>query len=251
VSIYRHRQAFTTGLNVLLSGAVQHAPNKGLNMKCSVIAALSAAVIGILGASSAAQAAAINFNFSALDGSILHDGTSLSDSTYLDFVGAIELVTSLGLGDASGLNENDTITLTGETTPTTSNAIIYGSGPGPLGADVILTWPMVAGPGVDMFTETLTTVQSIVTMPSVDPDFIAVTLTGTLTDSDLLFKDAPVTLMFTVSQAGANIPSVAFSNSTTGVTPSIPEPSTWVMVALGFGALGYAGFRRRTAMLSA
>jgi hypothetical protein len=186
-------KAFTTGLNVLLSGAVQHAPNKGLNMKCSVIAALSAAVIGILGASSAAQAAAINFNFSALDGSILHDGTSLSDSTYLDFVGAIELVTSLGLGDASGLNENDTITLTGETTPTTSNAIIYGSGPGPLGADVILTWPMVAGPGVDMFTETLTTVQSIVTMPSVDPDFIAVTLTGTLTDSDHLFKDAPVT----------------------------------------------------------
>ena len=46
-----------------------------------------------------------------------------------------------------------------------------------------------------------------------------------------LFNDAPVTLMFTATQAGANIPSVAFSNSTQGVTPSIPEPSTWVMMA--------------------
>ena len=220
-------------------------------MKRSVIAALGAAIIAMLGASSATHAAAINFNFSALDGSILHDGTSLSNSTYLDFVGAIELVTSLGLGDASGLNENDTITLTGETTPTTSNAIIYGSTPGPLGADVVLTWPMVVGAGVDRFTETLTTVKSIVTLPSVDPDFIGVTLTGTLSDSNGLFNDAPVTLMFTATQAGANIPSVAFSNSTQGVTPSIPESSTWVMMALGFGALGYAGFRRRTAVLSA
>jgi hypothetical protein len=40
---------------------------------------------------------------------------------------------------------------------------------------------------------------------------------------------------------------VEFTNATTSVTPSVPEPSTWVMMALGFGALGYAGFRRRTA----
>ncbi len=220
-------------------------------MKRSVIAALGAAVIGMLGASSAVEAATVDFNFSALDGSILHDGTSLSDSTYLDFVGAIQLVTSLGSGDASGLNENDTITLTGETTPTTSNAIIYGSTPGPLGADVVLTWPMVVGPGVDMFTETLTTVTTIVTVPSIDPDFIAVTLTGTLTDTQHLFTNSPVILSFTATQTGPNIPSVAFSNSTTGVTPSIPEPSTWVMMALGFGALGYAGFRRRMTLLSA
>ena len=215
-------------------------------MKRSVIAALGAAVIAMLGASSATHAAAINFNFTALGVTILHDGTSLSNSTYLDFVGATELVTSLGSGDASGLNEFDTITLTGATTPTTSNAIIYGSTPGPLGADVILSWPMVAPPGVDTFTETLTTVTTIVTDPS-DPDFIGITLTGTLTDSMGLFTNSPVVLSFTATQTGANIPSVAFSNSTTGVTPSIPESSTWVMMALGFGALGYAGFRRRNA----
>jgi hypothetical protein len=26
--------------------------------------------------------------------------------------------------------------------------------------------------------------------------------------------------------------------------PTVPEPSTWAMLALGFAALGYAGFRR-------
>jgi PEP-CTERM motif len=219
-------------------------------MKRSVSAALGAAIIAMLGGGSAAQAAAINFNFSAFDASILHDGTSLSDSTSLDLGDALELVTSLGTGDASGLQEGDAITLTAETTPTASGMIFYGSTPGRLGANVILSWPMVVGPGVDTFTETLTTVTSIVTDPRVDPDFIAVTLTGTVTDSDDLFKDAPVVLKFTATQAGDNIPSVSFSN-TSIITPSIPEPSTWVMMALGFGAVGCAGFRRRTAVLSA
>jgi PEP-CTERM motif len=217
-------------------------------MKCSATAAFGAVVIAMLGASSATHAAAVNFDFSAFDASILHDGTSLSDSTFLDLDDALELVTSVVPGEASGLVEGDVITLAGATSPTLSNAIIYGSGPGPLGANVILSWPMVSGPGVDAFTETLTTVTTIVTAPS-DPDFIAVTLTGTITDSMGLFMNAPVVLMFTATQAGANIPSVAFSNSTTGVTPAIPEPSTWVMMALGFGVLGYAGFRRRKAML--
>ena len=35
---------------------------------------------------------------------------------------------------------------------------------------------------------------------------------------------------------------------TDGLTaPSVPEPSTWVMLLLGFAGLGYAGFRTRTA----
>ena len=219
-------------------------------MKCSATAALGAAVIVVLGASSASHAAAVNFDFSAFDSSIIHDGTSLSDSTFLDLNDASELVTSVVFGDASGLQEGDAITLTGASSPTLNNAIIYGSAPGPLGANVVLSWPMVALPGVDTFTETLTTVTTIVTAPK-DPDFIGVTLTGTLTDSMGLFMNAPVVLMFSATQAGATIPSVAFSNSTMGVTPAIPEPSTWVMMALGFGGLGYAGFRRGKAMLSA
>ena len=48
----------------------------------------------------------------------------------------------------------------------------------------------------------------------------------------------------------AGLIDVEFTNATTSVTPSVPEPSTWVMMALGFVALGYAGFRRK-AMVSA
>jgi hypothetical protein len=124
-----------------------------------------------------------------------------------------------------------------------NNAIIYGSAPGPLGADVILSWPMIAPPGVDTFTETLTTVTSIVTDPSVDPDFIGVTLTGTLTDSQGHFMNSPVVLSFSATQVGDNIPSVSFSN--TSAVSTIPEASTWAMMALGFTALGYVGFRKR------
>jgi hypothetical protein len=114
----------------------------------------------------------------------------------------------------------DTVTLTAKTTPSSSE-IIYGSGP-----------------------ETLTTVTEIVTNPK-DPDFIGVTLTGTLTDSDGHFMGSPVELAFSATQTPGNIPSVAFSNASTAST--IPEPSTWVMMTLGFGALGCAAFGRRRA----
>jgi hypothetical protein len=211
-------------------------------MKRSVIAALGAAVIATLGVSAAAQASVVGFDFSALNGSINHNGTSLSDSTFLDLDNAAFLVVSVGTGDASGLKEFDFITLTGATTPPFTNAIIYGSGPGPLGADVILSWPMAPAPGADTFIETLTTVTSIVTSAKV-PDFIGVTMTGTLTDSEGHFKASPVELTFSATQTPGNIPSVSFSNASS----AIPEPSTWVMMALGFGALGYAAFRRRKA----
>ena len=214
-------------------------------MKRSVIAALGAAVIATLGVSSAAQASFIDFDFRALGGSIIHDGTSLSDSTFLDLDGATELVTSVGTGDDSGLQKFiDTITLTGATTPPFDNAIIYGSTPGPLEADVILTWPMTPAPGADTFVETLTTVTAIDTN-SKDPNFIGVTLTGTLTDFDGHFKGSPVELSFVATQTPGNLPSVAFSNASTVST--IPEPSTWVMITLGFGALGCAAFCRRKA----
>ena len=53
---------------------------------------------------------------------------------------------------------------------------------------------------------------------------------------------SPVELAFSATQTPGNIPSVAFSNASTAST--IPEPSTWVMMTLGFGALGCAAFRR-------
>jgi hypothetical protein len=35
---------------------------------------------------------------------------------------------------------------------------------------------------------------------------------------------------------------VQFSGA--GLVPSIPEPSTWAMMMVGFAGLGYVGFRR-------
>ena len=34
--------------------------------------------------------------------------------------------------------------------------------------------------------------------------------------------------------------------SAPGIPPSIPEPSTWAMMLLGFVGLSYAGYRRAT-----
>jgi hypothetical protein len=215
-------------------------------MKRSGVVALGAAVIATFAASSAAKAVSINFDLSAFDGSITHDGTSLSDSTFINFDGAILLVQSVGPGDASGLHENDPVAFT----MPTDHVITYGTTPGPLAPDdfVVLSWPISPAPGADIFTETLTAVTAIVVAPMIDKEFIGVTLTGTVTDSEgLYFKTAtPVMLKMTATQAGGNAPAVTFSN-TSSLGPAIPEPSTWVMMALGFGALGYAASRQRKA----
>lgn len=165
------------------------------------------------------------------------------------------LVMNVGAGDASGLSAGDVISLSAVTSPPSSD-IIYGFGDKPsdfptsLGADVILSWPMAPGPGADTFIETLTTMTSI---NRGTPDAITVTMSGTVTDTDKLFTDTPVQLIMGASQAGGKgTVGVEFTN-TSSLTPSIPEASTWVMMSLGFGALGYAASRRRKtkiAMLS-
>ena len=37
---------------------------------------------------------------------------------------------------------------------------------------------------------------------------------------------------------------LGFSSSTASRSIGVPEPSTWVMMLLGFAGLGYAGFKR-------
>ena len=106
-------------------------------------------------------------------------------------------------------------------------------------------WPIRAGPGADVFTETLTTVTSINRGTT---NAITVTMSGMVEDSKSLFRAAtPVQLIMTASQAGGSgTVGVEFTN-TSNLAPAIPEPSTWVMMALGFGALGYAASSRRRA----
>jgi hypothetical protein len=209
-------------------------------MKRFVATALGAAMIATLGASSAAQAALVSFSFGAFDGSITHDGASLDVSTVLNLNDAVFLAMEVNPGDSSGLAVFDLITLSAETTPP-SGQIIYGSTPGPLGADVILSWPMVPGPGADTFIETLTTVDKI---DRGTPNEITVTLSGTLSDSDGHFTNSPALVVLEASDnLGAIFPTVTFTNESGAV---IPEASTWAMMALGFAALGCgAAFRKR------
>lgn len=218
-------------------------------MRRSVVAGLGAAMIVALAASSAAQAAIISFGFGAFDGSIDYTGTSLDVSTALDLDQAFLLVMEVNPSHSSGLAVLDQVKISALTSPTSSNIIYgFGTGPGPLGADVILSWPLGAGPGTDTFTETLTTVKSI---DRSTPNEIGVTLAGTLTDTKGLFTDSPALLMLHATQdLRSEFPIVTFTN-TSGLTPSIPEPSTWVMMVLGFVALGYAASRRRKANLAA
>ena len=42
-------------------------------------------------------------------------------------------------------------------------------------------------------------------------------------------------------EAGGNF---GVTTTITSITPSVPEPSTWAMMLLGFAGLGYAGFKR-------
>jgi PEP-CTERM motif len=216
-------------------------------MKTSVVAALGAAMIAALAAGAAAEAATVNFGVVAFGGSILFIGSSLDQSTILDLDLSSLIVNEVSADDDSGLALFDSISLSAMTSPPSSQ-IIYGSGTGPasLGADVILSWPVGAGPGIDTFTETLTTVMSINRGTTGE---IGLQLTGTLSDTAGDFKDTPVLLSLTASQSGPTV-GVEFTNMTSAVTPSVPEPSTWMMMALGFGALGYAGFRRRNANIA-
>jgi hypothetical protein len=217
-------------------------------MKRSVIAAVGAAAIAMLAASSAAGAATIGFGVASFDGSIgFLGGSSLDQSTTLDLDLSFLLVNEIVAGDQSGVSFSDAISLTANTSPTSSQ-IIYTSGLGPIGAVVTLMWVATSGQGAgDVFTETLTTVTAINRAVT---DEIGLELTGMVSDSSGSFLNVPITFNLTASESLGLI-DVEFTNATTSVTPSVPEPSTWAMMALGFGALGYAAFRRRMAMLSA
>ena len=218
-------------------------------MKTSVVAALGAAMIATLGAESAVRAATIDFGVVGIGGTIVAIGSDLEESTALDLDESTLFVSGIGPGDDSGLAAFDTVSVFAPSPPDTN--IIFGSGTGtsPLAPEVVVSWTGSQG----AFTETLTTVKDVARNPS-SPDSIGVTLLGTVTGPPGSgFVDAPISLTLTANQDGGpgNTITVSFSNASGVVTPSIPEPSTWVMMALGFGALGYVAFRRRGANVTA
>jgi hypothetical protein len=190
-----------------------------------VVPALSAVLLATIGASSAAQAARIDFSFVALGSGIIAAPEPLQDATSLDLDGSIISVSGIGVGDASGLAAGNTIAIS----PTD---IVFGS---VSAADpVTKSWTGTFG----AFTETLTTVSSI---DRTSPNSITIDLSGTVTGAG--FHAVPVSMIIDATQSGGpgNVISVSGSNSS-GST--IPEPSTWVMMVLGFAGLGYAAVRR-------
>jgi hypothetical protein len=53
---------------------------------------------------------------------------------------------------------------------------------------------------------------------------------------------------FTIEETGGSHSAqvtLVYDYTVPGISPSVPEPSTWAMMILGFAGLGYMGFRRR------
>ena len=202
-----------------------------------VVPALAAALIATVGAGSAAQAALINFGVSALQGNDLSyvSGSSLDKATDFSFGGSQLAVTSIGPGDASGLALITFPSAPNEFVKLTPTDIDFGTGT--LGADVTKSWK---GGNGDVFTETLTTVKEI---DRGTPNAITITLTGTVTDRFGLFHGSPVDFIVSANQVHGRGTAIVASFTNTSLA-TVPEPSTWVMLGLGFAGLGYAAVRR-------
>ena len=97
-------------------------------MKRSAIAALGAALIAILGAGSAAEAATIDFGVVGIGGTIGNTGSNLEESTAIDLDKSTLFVSGVGPGDKSGLAASDTVSVFAPSPPDTN--IIFGSGTG-------------------------------------------------------------------------------------------------------------------------
>ena len=185
--------------------------------------ALGLSVVGTLGTAFAAQAAVIDFGATEF-GNVTFAGASLSASTGLTLSNPVLLVSTVGGDDTTGLAPSTPVTLSLST-------IAYGSG-GPI--SLVKTWTV----GGDTYTETLTSVTAI---NRATAGSIAVTLTGMVSDSLGVFNDTPATMILSATQAKG-----AVSFSFTDAATTVPEPSTWAMLLIGFMGLGYAAFRRNT-----
>lgn len=209
-----------------------------------IFPAAAAAFVATVAVGSA-QAAVRPIDFSAVAlcpatcTGITYTGTTLGTSTSLDLDGSSWLVVSVNTGDQSGLASGGTFGLT----PTSG---VYGALHGvvdvTLASPIIKDWTATVGPDAGAsFVETLTTLHEVVR----GVNSIAFTFEGTLTTAPASLLGTPVGMVLSLTQAGGtgNVVSASLTNASNAV----PEPSTWVMLALGFAGLGYAAVRRRSA----
>ena len=204
----------------------------------NVIPVLAAALIATTGASSAARAALVDFGVAALGGTITFGGgghrTTPRRSTSMPRFWSFRVsgpVTNWAVCFSGGVN--NTVVLT--------HPIDYGSGSGVVNTPIdVVNVDGHCRRTPELFTETLTKVTDI---DRATMNAITVTLSGTLRDTLGLFVDTPANLILGANQVEGT--GSAISASTTNTAASVvPEPSTWVMMTLGFVALGYAAVRR-------
>ncbi len=117
--------------------------------------------------------------------------------------------------------------------------ITYGSGDGPEAISLTKSWTV----GSTTYTETL---DDVTLINRGTPDAITLTMTGTVTGG--VFNDTPATFILNANQAGGPTSAVGLSLTNAGST--VPEPSTWAMMLIGFAGLGYAAFRQRKTKFS-
>jgi PEP-CTERM motif len=197
-------------------------------MKNSV-AALGVALIATFGAASAAQAAVSVIDFGAASsGPVAYTGASLNVSTALDLSGATITVNTIGGDDTTGLALGTPIGLL-------PLDIVYGSGDGPEAITLSKTWTV----GGTTYSETL----SEVTVTRSAANSITLSFTGEVTGG--AFVDAPATLILNANQArGPGVGHAVSVALTNAAATTVPEPSTWVMLLLGFAGVGFAAVRR-------
>jgi len=83
-------------------------------------------------------------------------------------------------------------------------------------------------------------------------DAITVVLSGTLTDTaDIFPVGSPAFLILSATEANGPGGAISVSLTNTSTLAGTPEPSTWVMMALGFSALGYAATRKGKGKIAA
>lgn len=69
-------------------------------------------------------------------------------------------------------------------------------------------------------------------------------MSGTVSDTFGLFVDVPIFLILSANQVGAAGSALSVTFTDTTEIGGVPEASSGAMMALGFGALGYAASRR-------
>jgi hypothetical protein len=199
----------------------------GLAMK-KYIATLGVALIATLGAASVAQAAVVDFG-AASSGTVTYTGASLSASSALDLTSAAVTVTTVGSDDTTGVTLGTPVTFV-------PLDFSYGTGSGTEPIDLVKTWTV----DDTTYTETL----DEVTIFRIIPNTIILTFTGELTGG--AFDDSPATLILTANQARGPGVGHAVALAFTNAASTVPEPSTWAMMVLGFVGLGYAALRRNS-----